>query len=303
MSRATTHITMEQVRATYKVRDSWWTVLLVDPIVGPLVRLTARYRWITPNRLTITAFLLGLGAATAYLTSSPMWLVVGVLGYHLGFMIDCMDGKIARLNHSGSIFGGWLDFVLDRVRVLLCVVAVFAGGYQTTGDSLFLFAAIAVVFLALFGYVNGGEIDKAWKKLTGVARPAPAEATVADAAGQPDLLQAATGRAAGPLGRLRAGLHRRRIRMNLVSGIEFEMAVLVIAPLLMALTGPYALLWVTAASAGLLLLFEAALIYRFWVATRTAARVPAPTSAPATLSAPSALSGGAADLPQPRRES
>lgn len=91
--------------------------------------------------------------------------------------------------------------------------------------------------------------------------------------------------------------------MNLVSGIEFEMAVLVIAPLLMALTGPYALLWVTAASAGLLLLFEAALIYRFWVATRTAARVPAPTSAPATLSAPSALSGGAADLPQPRRES
>lgn len=276
MSRVTTHVTMEQVRATYKVRDSWWTVLLVDPVAGPLVRLAARHRWITPNRLTVTAFLLGLGAAAAYLTGSPVWLVVGALGYHLGFLLDCMDGKIARLNRSGSIFGSWLDFVLDRVRVLLCVVALSAGAFRVTGDAVFLFVAIGIVFLALFGYVNGAEVDKAWGKLTGTVRPAPADATVGDTSGEEALLRAAAGSAAGPLGRIRHALHRRRIRLNLVSGIEFEMAVLVVAPVLMALTGPYALVWTAAVGAGLLLLFEAALIYRFWVATRTAARPPAP---------------------------
>jgi len=267
---------MEQVRATYKVRDSWWTVLLVDPVAGPLVRLAASYRWITPNRLTVTAFLLGLAAAAAYATGSPAWLLAGALSYHLGFLLDCMDGKIARLNHSGSIFGSWLDFVLDRVRVLACVVALTTGAFLATGDAVFLFVAIGIVFLALFGYVNGAEIDKAWAKLTGVPRPAPADATIGDTAGEDALLRAATGRAAGPLGRIRHALHRRRIRLNLVSGIEFEMAVLVIAPVAMALTGPYALVWIAVVAASLLLLFEAALIYRFWVATQTAAHAPAP---------------------------
>ena len=62
----------------------------------------------------------------------------------------------------------------------------------------------------------------------------------------------------------------------MVSGIEFEMAVLVIAPVAMALTGPYAWCGSPVVAASLLLLFEAALIYRFWVATQTAAHAPAP---------------------------
>lgn len=48
------------------------------------------------------------------------------------------------------------------------------------------------------------------------------------------------------------------------------MAVLVVAPLLTALAGSYALLWVTAVAAALLILFELALIYRFWLLTHTA---------------------------------
>ena len=50
---------------TYKKRDAWWTVLLVDPVAVRLVWLVAPYRWITPNRLSFTAFLMGLGAAAA----------------------------------------------------------------------------------------------------------------------------------------------------------------------------------------------------------------------------------------------
>lgn len=250
-------VSMDQVRATYKPRDSWWTVLLVDPIAGHLVRVAARYPWLTPNLLTAIAFGLGLAAAGAFLAGGPGWLVAGALLYYAAFMVDCMDGKIARLLGTGSVFGGWLDFLLDRVRVVLCVTALFGGQYLRTGEGIFPFVAIGVVFLALFGYVNGAETDKARAKLA-----APDNAT---------LLTSAAGSAAGLVGRVQAALHRRRIRMNLVSGVEFEQAVLVVAPLVAALTGPYALIWVTAVAAALLVMFEAALMVRFWLATRAAA--------------------------------
>ena len=56
---------------TYKDRDAWWTVWLVDPLASRLVWLVAPYRWITPNRLTIAAFLFGVGAAACLLRSRP----------------------------------------------------------------------------------------------------------------------------------------------------------------------------------------------------------------------------------------
>lgn len=258
---------MEQVRATYKARDSWWTVLLVDPAVGPLVRVAAARAWITPNRLTMIAFLLGLVAAVSFLQATPGWLVTGALLYHAGFMIDCMDGKVARLQGSGSVFGGWLDFFLDRVRVVLCVVALFAGQWMRTDDAIFLFAATGVVFLALFGYVNGAETDKARARL------------VSDRGALDDgtLLAEVAGPAAGLTHRLRTALHRRRIRMNLISGIELEMAVLVVAPLTVVPAGAYTLIWVTGVAAVLLVAFELALIVRFWLALRSA-DPPGPTA-------------------------
>lgn len=249
-------VSMEQVRATYKPRDSWWTVLLVDPVAGRLVRAATPYRWVTPDRITAVAFLLGLGAAAAFLAGGPGWLAAGAVLYHLGFVLDCVDGKVARLRGTSSVLGGWLDFLLDRIRVVLCTVALCAGQWRETGADVFLFVAIGVVFLALFGYVNGAATDQARAKLI----------TPDDAA----LLSTVAGRAGGLVGRVRETLHRHRIRMNLVSGIEFEMAVLVAAPLVAAFTGPYAVVWVTTVAATVLVLFEASLIARFWLAARGA---------------------------------
>ena len=58
--------------------------------------------------------------------------------FHLSFVIDCMDGKIARLNGTGSVFGAWLDYVFDRLRVLVCTVALMGGQYARTGDFIYV---------------------------------------------------------------------------------------------------------------------------------------------------------------------
>ena len=250
-------VSLDQVRGTFKPRDSWWTVLFVDPLAARLVRVLAPRAWITPTLLTVVAFVLGLGAAAAFLAARPAWWVAGAVAYYVAFALDCVDGKIARLRGQGSVLGTWLDFVLDRVRAFLCTSALFAGAYLQAGDDRFLFAAVGVVFLALIGYVNGAEVDKALRS----AGAAPVASDRADRSGAPVLPTAVV--------RFRDALHRRRIRMNLVSGIEFETALFVVAPLAAAVAGTGAILVVTAVAAGLLVAFELALIARF-VATAVA---------------------------------
>ncbi|MFJ9964654.1 CDP-alcohol phosphatidyltransferase family protein [Streptomyces avermitilis] len=147
-------------RITQKKRDAWWTVLLVDPVATPLVRQVALRTRITPNQLTWGAFLLGLASAVCFALGDWRWLVAGAVVYHLSFILDCMDGKVARLTGQGSVFGAWLDFVFDRIRVAVCAVALMAGQYERTGDTTYIWLAAAVVGLDTLRYINSLEIFK-----------------------------------------------------------------------------------------------------------------------------------------------
>ncbi|WNE99454.1 CDP-alcohol phosphatidyltransferase family protein [Streptomyces luomodiensis] len=147
-------------RITEKKRDAWWTVMLVDPVATPLVRWIAKYTRATPNQLTWGAFLVGLGSAACFAQGDWEWLLLGALLYHVSFIFDCMDGKLARLTGAGSVFGAWLDFVFDRIRVLVCAVALMGGQYARTDDVLYLWLALAVASLDALRYIDSLEIFK-----------------------------------------------------------------------------------------------------------------------------------------------
>jgi CDP-alcohol phosphatidyltransferase len=267
--------TLEEVRArTYKDRDAWWTVWLVDPVAARLVRLVAPYRWITPNRLTMAAFVVGLAAAGCF---GQRWLVAGALLFHLSFVIDCMDGKVARLTGTGSVFGGWLDYVFDRLRVVACAVALTGAEYAHTGRLAYLWAGGLVIFLDMFRYLNALQIGKVKNEMRvrlavpGQAVPAFLDETGPSTQGRPVVdVHGDFRRRFRRFVRVRDLLVRQRIRAHVVSGIEFQMAVFIVGPLTGWIAG-------TALVAGVLLAaFEVLLIYKLWIATRDA-------GAPATV--------------------
>jgi phosphatidylglycerophosphate synthase len=259
---------------TYKSRDAWWTVWLVDPLASRLVRLVAPWRWVTPNRLSLAAFVVGLGAAACFWQGSYAWLLAGAGLFHLGFVLDCMDGKIARLNGTGSMFGTWLDYVFDRLRVVTCALAIFGGQWHRTGEVHFLWLATFVIFLDMFRYLNALQMQKvktsmkdrllAASGLTAAPYdPAPKdELTGTPEESSVDVHGDFRSRF-GAFLRLRHFLQGQRIRPHLFSGIEFMMFVFIIGPV----TGLIVL--VTVASGLLLLAFEALLIYKLWTTTRT----------------------------------
>ena len=266
-------VALVEIRSrTYKARDAWWTVALVDPLASRLVRLVSPWRRVTPNRLTVGAFLVGVAAAACFWQQSYPWLVAGAVLFHLSFVIDCMDGKIARLNGTGSVFGAWLDYVFDRLRVVVCTIGLFGGQYARTGHLAYLWVAGLVIFLDLFRYLNALEMKQikatmrerlAVETGAAVAEETDEEQTVGAARAEAiDVYADFRGRH-GRAVRIRNLLVRHRIRAHLVSGIEFQMGVFVVAPLTTALVV------VPVVSGVLLAGFELLLIYKLYAATRS----------------------------------
>jgi phosphatidylglycerophosphate synthase len=305
--------TLQDVKErTYKPRDAWWTVLLVDPLAAPLVKVVANRTRITPNQLTFFAMVLGVGAAYSFWQATPTGLVVGALLFHLSFVVDCMDGKIARLKGTGSMFGQWLDFLFDRVRDLMCAVALFGGQFRETDNPAYLYGALAFIAVNMFRYLDASHIAKVRRRMnqdivracvergldpaksvlggsdmddadddggdgSADTAAAPAAGTVAAERPTPGK-KAATGQALnsgflGPQYRaIRTALLRHRIRTHLFSGIELQMTTFVVAPVIAAFWSG-SLLWVLGVAITLTLLFEAVLIQKLHSSTKAYSRV------------------------------
>jgi phosphatidylglycerophosphate synthase len=267
-------VSLAEIRSrTYKDRDAWWTVALVDPLASRLVRLVSPWRWVSPNRLTVAAFLVGIGAAACFWQQSYPWLVAGALLFHLSFVIDCMDGKIARLNGTGSVFGAWLDYVFDRLRIVVCTIGLFGGQYALTGRIAYLWVAGMVIFLDMFRYLNAlqmkqvkGAMRERLAAVAGFVEETDEEHAIgaAEARDEPavDVYAEFRGRH-GRLVQIRNFLVRHRIRVHLISGIEFQMAVFIVAPLTTWLIA------VPVLTGALLAAFELLLIYKLWAATQS----------------------------------
>ncbi|WP_344082984.1 CDP-alcohol phosphatidyltransferase family protein [Luedemannella helvata] len=232
-----------------------------------LVKWAARHPWITPNRLTAMAFTLGCLAAACFAQGSHGWLLAGAGLYYLSFVIDCMDGKLARLMGTGSIFGMWLDFIFDRLLVVICTVALMGGQYARTDNVAFVVLGGVVIFLNLFRYVNGQTMVQAREQMRRQLEDLQAnDQSAAPAAGPVDSFSQLSTGTRDRLGRflaVRDFLTRHRMRAQLVSAIEFQMAIFILGPALDAVMP------VTIIFGSFLLLFELAMIFQFWLSTRT----------------------------------
>lgn len=287
-------------KLTCKKRDAWWTVVLVDPVATRMLIVMARFNFITPNRVTWAALFVGLGSAGFFLKGDMQSLIIGAALYHLSFILDCIDGKLARLKGNGTVFGGWLDYVFDRIRVLFCALALMGGQYLRNGDERFLLAALMVVFLDMLRYVDALQIYKMRMSMRTKIEKVTQERREAErvAAGEnqaepeeqqirfmEDLLrenpeaeaellkeQAGAGQVVDLHAqfrhrfpwylRVRQALLRSRIRPHLISGIEFQMFVFIVGPLIGQI------LLTTVISAVLLGIFELIIMYKFWLSTR-----------------------------------
>lgn len=147
---------MSQVR-----RREIWTRLVIDPIAGPLGRAIAQVPGVTPNRVTAASATAGLGAAACFATGQ---LRYGGALFIVRFLLDVVDGVVAREQSAQSVRGAAFDVAADVAGIGLCFGAL--SWYLVRTDQIatvipFLLLAAIVFYNWVLAYRKGlaAELD------------------------------------------------------------------------------------------------------------------------------------------------
>ena len=121
-------------------------------LTEPAVRFLAR-RHITPTTLTLSGFLITLGAAV--LIATGHLFIAGFVILVAGFF-DMLDGALARRTDQVTRFGAVLDSVLDRVSdaVPLLGILIFYLFFRDQSAVGILLVGLALIGAPLVSYIR-----------------------------------------------------------------------------------------------------------------------------------------------------
>jgi archaetidylinositol phosphate synthase len=104
---------------------------------------------ITPNLVTIISLLLGIISA---IFVYYQYFILGVFFLNFSFILDCVDGQLARAKKLESDFGTWLDNISDRVVENVIILSL---AYLYIDDKYLLSGIIFLLFInMLYAYMS-----------------------------------------------------------------------------------------------------------------------------------------------------
>ncbi|MGN9774588.1 DUF5941 domain-containing protein [Micromonospora sp. H33] len=117
-----------ELRLSVKERDDFFTTYFVSTW-SPYVTKAAARLGLSPTTVTMISVAFAVAAALLFGAVGRPALVTGAVLLYLGFVLDCVDGQLARYTRTFSAWGGWLDTMADRAKEYV----VYAGlGYGAT---------------------------------------------------------------------------------------------------------------------------------------------------------------------------
>jgi hypothetical protein len=131
-----------------KAIDAPIEVLIFDPLTRPVAPHLARA--VGPLTLTAAAFISRMAGAVFILQNAG---VAAAAFLFVGFYLDALDGKVARIRGDRIGIHGTADFLLDQVA-LMVVLIVFVL-HRSTDDAfdlaVLVFTAVYLVYTAIGG--------------------------------------------------------------------------------------------------------------------------------------------------------
>ncbi len=141
-------------RLRQKQETSFTPIFLHRPLAILFLIPTADIAWITPNGITYVSIVMRFITAALLWPESfggvhetPTTLFVALGLWHLGSVLDAMDGALARYRGLSSGYGRYIDKVPDRIIALVTIMALAARAYVQTDGVIYVFCAMVYVSL------------------------------------------------------------------------------------------------------------------------------------------------------------
>jgi phosphatidylglycerophosphate synthase len=115
---------VDAYRRTQKPRDILWNRFVARPLAAVLLVPLARTS-VTPNQVTFATLVVFVAGAAMLAVMPGQGALVGAVGVlELSYVLDCVDGQLARLKGTSSPVGAHLDFLMDEIKAFVLVAAV-----------------------------------------------------------------------------------------------------------------------------------------------------------------------------------
>jgi phosphatidylglycerophosphate synthase len=115
---------VDAYRRTQKPKDILWNRFVARPLAALFLVPLARTP-VTPNQITLATLVVFVaGAAMLALRPGHGALIGAVAILELSYVLDCVDGQLARWKGTSSPVGAHLDFLMDELKAFVLVAAV-----------------------------------------------------------------------------------------------------------------------------------------------------------------------------------
>jgi phosphatidylglycerophosphate synthase len=150
------NFTLADVEEVLRLK-SWWAALAILPLARRLILFFANYTHITPNQITTVAFLIRIITCLLFLDGNRESLILGAFLFEVSYLLDCVDGAIARLKGTGSMIGAFFDHITDTFSISLNIIALAYGQHLFPSP-----VVLTVLYLYLFIHFKTFVFSTIW---------------------------------------------------------------------------------------------------------------------------------------------
>jgi phosphatidylglycerophosphate synthase len=94
--------------------------------------------------VTAVALVLALVASASFAAGHRWDRVSGAVVLFAAFVLDCVDGQLARYARAFTALGAWLDVTTDRVKEYAVYAGLAIGASRVMGSDVWVLAALAM---------------------------------------------------------------------------------------------------------------------------------------------------------------
>lgn len=144
-------VTFGEFRRHARIGGGLSFTLHINQPIGKLLAFLAYKLGLTPNSVSVGSLVMALFGAVAIIGIHDR-LIAGIIAailWQISYSLDCADGILARFSKKSSLFGAWLDLLIDRINTFVIVTVLFTR--IVTGPMNFGLFALVLGPILFFG--------------------------------------------------------------------------------------------------------------------------------------------------------
>ncbi len=125
-----------------------WADQWLPKIANKFIPLALLVPGLTPNHVTVASFILYVLASLFTFITFPNHLFLTAILLPIAYILDCLDGQLARTKKLSAPLGDYLDKTLDVFKVFILTLSLSYALYLKTENPLYF----VLGFTACFGF-------------------------------------------------------------------------------------------------------------------------------------------------------